>query len=303
MKWNIVRIAKSIVILTYAFFLLPFFVKGQDLSEAQKKERCQNNKNRITELEVQLRITDEELSQSMEAKEMETARSRMLEVKNFKNLAYKDKNSANWNDRLIRVGRIAAQYDFELEDCIEEAKLYSTSPRGVCFAALEIKIAKKINKAVTLNRPALLAKKKEIETQLSAHRNKLIELGCDQSSGTQAIWSGTFTNSLMKLTLSGNAGAVTATYSWGPADNASKGNGTWTLKPDGNTTAKGTWTESFEDNDKTSQRSGSITVILNGNSLTYNLIEDEPKHSWKPGKEPYPSKMRKDAPWSGTLTR
>lgn len=44
-------------------------VKAQ-LSDAERQERCQNNKNRIAELETQLQVINADLSASMAKKEI-----------------------------------------------------------------------------------------------------------------------------------------------------------------------------------------------------------------------------------------
>ena len=51
-----------------------------------------------------------------------------------------------------------------------------------CVAQLEKIIAKKIEKAVSLEnlRPALINKKNEIDKQINEHRNRLVVLRCDQ---------------------------------------------------------------------------------------------------------------------------
>ena len=63
---------------------------SQELTEVQKKERCQNNKNRIVELETQLKVIDADFSASMTIKEMEDARNEMVFVSGIKNTVKSD---------------------------------------------------------------------------------------------------------------------------------------------------------------------------------------------------------------------
>ena len=53
-----------------------------------------------------------------------------------------------------------------------------------CISNLEKIIISKIDKAMALNRPEMLAKKDDIEKQLAFHRNNLIALNCDQFSAS-----------------------------------------------------------------------------------------------------------------------
>ena len=58
---------------------------SQDLSDEQRKERCQNNKNRVAELEIQLRVVNTQLANAMTQQEIDTARSQMVFVRRVKN--------------------------------------------------------------------------------------------------------------------------------------------------------------------------------------------------------------------------
>ena len=94
--------------------LFSFSARSQQLTEAQKQERCQNNKNRITELETQLRVIDAELSQTMTKKEIEDARTQMVHIRWMKN----SKNMPT-DDAWKKLDMIAAQYNFRYKDCLK----------------------------------------------------------------------------------------------------------------------------------------------------------------------------------------
>jgi hypothetical protein len=209
-------------------------VKAQ-LSDAERQERCQNNRNRVAELEAQLRVIDADLSASMTEKEMEDARTQMIYVKWMK------KYENQLDENFIKLNKIAGQYNYSFIDC--RLKLF----QGIteCLIRLEKLIAQKIDKAVSLDRLELQAKKNETEKQLNEHRNNLVALRCDQPPDISGSWTSNidvsysisqnqsaFTWSAPKLhskgegTVTGNSISATWTGDWGP------GSATGTIKVD-----------------------------------------------------------------------
>lgn len=88
------------------------------------------------------------------------------------------------------------------------------------------------------------------------------------------------------------------------SDNGVQGVGEYRLGAPSGGSANGTWKESFRDNDKTAQRSGIVRLTLvGGKTLQIEITEDEPILTWNGGGELYPSRMRKGARWSETLTK
>ncbi len=85
MKKNYLTICLGAFIIIASLLLFPITAHSQDLTEEQKKERCQNNKNRIVELESQLSVINADLSASMTKEEMEDARTQMTFVRSMKN--------------------------------------------------------------------------------------------------------------------------------------------------------------------------------------------------------------------------
>lgn len=65
--------------------LFPFYAQSQDLTDAQRPERCQNNKNRMAELETQLKVINADLSASMTKKEMDYTPRKVGFCKKVKN--------------------------------------------------------------------------------------------------------------------------------------------------------------------------------------------------------------------------
>jgi hypothetical protein len=170
MKKNYLIVSLVQVIIASAV-LFPVTASSQDLPETQRLERCRNNKNRITELDKELAVINEDLLHAWTEKEIEDARTQMVFVKKI----YASKYPSN--EEITEIRRIAAKYNFSFKECTD------------CYAKLQEIIAKKIDKAMSLNRPELLAKKNEIEKQLASHRNNLIALRCIQTTFDLSIFA------------------------------------------------------------------------------------------------------------------
>ncbi len=164
------------------FFLISFMSFLQhghaQLSDAEKQERCKNNKIRIADLEAQIQGIDADLSFSMGEKQLEDTRTQLVYIKSIR--YGKAKMDA------VKFNRISANHNFNLQDCIDAARGSNRDPYGTCLANLEKKIAAKIDKSLSYNRPRLLAQKEEVNKQLEAYRNNLKSLGCDGQAGGQA---------------------------------------------------------------------------------------------------------------------
>ncbi len=178
------------------------------LSDAERLERCQNNKTRLAELEIQLQVINADLSASMTKKEMQDARTNLAYVKSVRlNKIMFDRT---------KFERVSAIYNVTYEECFYEVRQGTDHPTDECTTKLEKIIAAKIDKAVPLDRTALLAKKKKIDQQIAAHRNNIIALDCDHKA----------------------TGACTLAASW-TQDTPGIGSTTWDIKSDGTATETG----------------------------------------------------------------
>jgi hypothetical protein len=164
--------------------VFPGTAHSQDLTDEQKLERCQNNKNRIVELETQLRVINAELSQSMEPKEIENARDKMIFMKRIRALEFIDLSK----EKLDSIKRISKEY-YDNEAYLACEPYYSnTYPShpifNQCIRDLENIIGRKIDKGVSLlsKKTELTTNKADIEKQISDHRTNLIALGCDRKT-------------------------------------------------------------------------------------------------------------------------
>ena len=163
----------TLSMLSLVFLLLSFSVVAQDFTDTERLERCQNNKNRLAELEKQLKVVDEDLSNVWTKKEIEDARDKMVLIRKFRINGYDAHKE-------VTLNRIAAQYNFKYIDCCSK-KLHTE-----CLENLEQIIAKKIDKATSLSGPELLNKKKDIEKQIASHRTNIIALRCNEKKVSNA---------------------------------------------------------------------------------------------------------------------
>lgn len=162
----------TLIFLSLIFLSQPVIAQPGD---AERLERCQNNKIRLAELEAQLRVIEADLSASMGEREMEDARSHLVYIKSLRlGKAKMDRT---------KFDRISALYNFKFQECYYAGKEASDSdPFNSCITKMEKIIAAKINKSLTFNRPELKAKKKQMDQQIATHSSKLITLGCDKQT-------------------------------------------------------------------------------------------------------------------------
>jgi hypothetical protein len=151
-------------------------IKAQ-LSEVERQERCQNNRNRVAELETQLRVIDADLSASMTKKEMADAREEMVFVKSMRNKMQRTEAEKD------KYEIISFHYNFKHDECYAAMhKISKVQPYKRCIDELGRIIAVKIDKAASLDRTAIVAKKQQTTQQLAAHRNNLVALDCDDKA-------------------------------------------------------------------------------------------------------------------------
>jgi len=131
-------------------------------------------------------------------------------------------------------------------------------------------------------------------------KQRLAKQKLDECTGGKADqpcevnFAGSYKADTSTLIISGNASSLSATEEWHSGGRS--GTNKWSnCKVTGNT-AQCTWTGDYRDDpDKTADRSGTLTVTLNGDTLTGAYEEAEPKFHWRVA--PYDSAMRKGAHW------
>jgi hypothetical protein len=119
-----------------------------------------------------------------------------------------------------------------------------------------------------------------------------------QSGNWAGNWSQNLSNGAYASTISLSGNSLRASFQY--QNGHSTGTGQWNCTVTGNT-ARGYWTESYNDPDKSAQRRGTLQATINGDTITGQALEDEPVFSWRTS--PYTSAMRKGAVWPISLTR
>jgi hypothetical protein len=128
-----------------------------------------------------------------------------------------------------------------------------------------------------------------------ATRQKLDECtGGKAEQPCEVNFAGSYKADTSTLMISGSGSSLSATEEWHAGGRS--GTNKWSnCKVTGNT-AQCTWTGDYRDDpDKTADRSGTLTVTLNGDTLTGAYEEAEPKFHWRVS--PYNSAMHKGAHW------
>jgi hypothetical protein len=221
----------------------------------------------------------------MEPKEIEDARTQMVFVRGIKDSVNSDikrvgggniwakKTFGISDDDWKKYTRISAQYNFKKKDCVapkyKEQGLEASYLK--CITELEKIIAKKINKAESLDRPALLAKKNETEKLLASHRNNLVALECDAPKKDD----GSFDSKLSgywELELGSPYGGTTQlTVANGGVSGSSQRSATAVIKITGGSFDPATKRLSFTYIQQWSQRTGKASFEFRESSTNYIL--------------------------------
>ena len=185
MKKKLYQHLGTLSMLSLLFLLLSFSATAQDLTDAQKQERCENNKKRLTELEGQLRAVKADLSKTMSEEEMDDTRDKrdflIKFIRGYLGESYWKNTAAVINANWKRINVIGAEYNFSFDGCVKKAEAkFETLPELDCLNDLERLIRHKIDMAGSVNRGELLIQKADIEKQIASHRTNLIALGCDK---------------------------------------------------------------------------------------------------------------------------
>jgi hypothetical protein len=134
----------------------------------------------------------------------------------------------------------------------------------------------------------------------AAEKQRATKLKLDECIGSkaeqpcEANFAGSYKADTSTLIISGSGSSLSATEQWHSGGRS--GTNKWSNCTVTGNTAQCTWTGDYRDDpDKTADRSGTLTVTLNGDTLTGAYEEAEPKFHWKVA--PYASAMRKGANW------
>ena len=163
-----------LLIISYIFFPTLIQTARAQLGDAEKSERCENNKKRLAELQAQLEQLNIQLLNMPERKQIEDERTDMTEANRLRNLYKKERHPADAEEAeavKVDIERLRAKYNYS---CARA--LYSN-----CADGLYNFLAKKIDREEKIipGRSALLQTRTDLEKQIAFHKNNITALGCD----------------------------------------------------------------------------------------------------------------------------
>ena len=218
------------------FLISPVHAIGQDLPEAQRLERCENNRKALADYDRQLEAVDAKLRLTMTDEEYALAKAHFRFVNSIEDNGFnKSKNPAVREEQVAKLEELSILYEF---DGREHCPKGFTDPSTACLIWLAHSISERIETALQSNsqKDELNKQRAQLQRQRTVHQSRLKELGCDsQKSGCQGFagaWKTTF--GTMTFERSGNQ--ITASYDF------DGGNIRGTLSGSGRT-LRGTYTE------------------------------------------------------------
>ena len=142
----------------------------------------------------------------------------------------------------------------------------------------------------------------ELKTCLSSLHGKFEELA-ERENNSPQNWTGVFGNDQISLKFEESRGYLFATSDkrLGGAVESSQ----WNLSLNVNK-AEGDWLVTYVDDEKTIKRSGTITLKLDGDIMTFDMLGTDWSIEWKPDAKPYETETAattKGIRMTGTLTR
>ena len=220
------------------FLITPVYAIGQDLSEAQRRERCENNRRYIADYDRQLEPIEAKLKSTMSDEELARAQANF----NFARYILRwgdDENAAVKEEQVARLEELSRLYGLDQQKyCPRGFKVY----HGNCVVRLAEVIRLRIEAAKQANpqRDELNKQRTQLQKQRAIHQSRLDELGCGpgsepQKSGCQGF-AGAWKTTFGTMTFERQGNQITSSYDF------DGGNIRGILSGDGRTLT-GTYTE------------------------------------------------------------
>jgi hypothetical protein len=224
------------------FLISPVCAIGQDLSEAQRRERCENNRRYLADYDRQLEAIEAKLHLTMNEEELARARAHSDFVWNLY-LKGRNTNPAVREEQMAKIEELSTLYEFDPLKSCPRGLVYSTDfyPTD-CLKRLHDVIRQRIETAKQANSQIdeLHKQRTQLQRQRAVHQSRLDELGCGQESepqkggcqGFAGAWKTTFGT----MTFERRGNQITSSYDF------DGGNIRGTLSGDGRTLT-GTYSE------------------------------------------------------------
>jgi len=220
------------------FLISPVCAIGQDLSEAQRRERCENNRRYLADYDRQLEAIEARLQLTMSDEELARARAHFKFAWNILQNG-RNESAAVREEQVAKLEELSTLYEFdEQKYCPQGFKIYYFD----CMTRLTDVIRRRIETAEQANsqRDELYEKRKQLQRQRAVHQSRLDELGCAQESELQKRgcqgFAGSWKTTFGTMTFERSGNQITSSYDF------DGGNIRGTISGDGRTLT-GTYSE------------------------------------------------------------
>ena len=195
------------------FLISPAYAIGQDLSEGQRRERCENNRRYLADYDRQLDAIEAKLNLTMSDEELALARAHADFVLNV----YKkgiEQNPAVREEQTAKIYELSTRYEFDTERWCPDGLVNYFD----CRQRLHKVILQRIETAKQANSQTdeLHKQRTQLQRQRAVHQSRLDELGCGpgsepQKSGCQGF-AGAWTTTFGTMTFERQGNQITSSY-------------------------------------------------------------------------------------------
>jgi hypothetical protein len=213
----------------------PVYAIGQEMSDAQLRERCENNKKALADYDRQLEAIGARLNLTMNDEELALARANRAFVFNIWKMRFAPSGEVR-DEQVAKLEELGTLYEFKgQKSCPQGFKVYNSA----CLSGLTLLIDRRIDTAKQANtqRDELDRQRTQLQRQRAVHQSRLDELDCDMEIESRCKgFAGTWKTKYGTMTSVRSGNQITASYDF------DGGNLRGTISADGRTLT-GTYTE------------------------------------------------------------
>ncbi len=218
------------------FLFSPAYAISQDLPEAQRLERCENNRKALADYDRQLEAVDAKLRLPRTAEDFALANAHLRFVNNIQDHGFnKSKNPAVRNEQVAKLEELSILYEFDGREYCPKG---FNDPTTACLIWLGHSISERVTTGVRSNsqKDELNQQRAQLQRQRAVHQSRLKELGCDSQKSGCLGFAGAWKTTFGTMTFERSGNQITASYDF------DGGNLRGTLSASGRT-LRGTYTE------------------------------------------------------------
>lgn len=181
--------AAGIVFLSVVVCSTPTVIHSQGLSEAERLDRCHNNKVRLDELQAQSAAIEKQIAGIWSDEKIARTRTQLVAIRQLRG----DERQLSWFvmrgstlESILREHNLMSRWS----SCLKanwrpsEFDQYNVQAKQTCLTDLESRLGRKIDAAVKDQgrRSELEKQKADLERQMHNHRVNLSALGCKEAA-------------------------------------------------------------------------------------------------------------------------